>query len=219
MEELNCETVFTIPFVNIEVSEATVVTWIIMAVLVAASMLLTRNLKVYGPGRRQLLLEAAVSKIYDFFDGILGREGRRYIPYLMSVAIYIGAANLIGIFGFKAPTKALNVTAGLAVMSIILIEYAGLRQKGAKGWLHSFAEPVAVVAPINVLELFIRPLSLCMRLFGNVLGAFVIMELIKLVIPVGAPALLSLYFDLFDGLIQTYVFVFLTALFVREAIE
>lgn len=219
MEELNCDTVFTIPFVNIQVSEATVVTWIIMAVLVAASVLLTRNLKVIHPGKRQLLLESFISKIYDFFYGILGKEGSRYIPYLMSVAVYIGVANLVGVFGFKAPTKALNVTAGLAIMSIFLIEYAGFHQKGIKGWLHSFAEPVAVVAPINVLEIFIRPLSLCMRLFGNVLGAFVIMELIKLVLPVGVPAVLSLYFDVFDGLIQTYVFVFLTALFVREAIE
>lgn len=195
------------------------VTWIIMAVLVAASVLLTRNLKVIHPGKRQLLLESFISKIYDFFYGILGKEGSRYIPYLMSVAVYIGVANLVGVFGFKAPTKALNVTAGLAIMSIFLIEYAGFHQKGIKGWLHSFAEPVSVVAPINVLEIFIRPLSLCMRLFGNVLGAFVIMELIKLVLPVGVPAVLSLYFDVFDGLIQTYVFVFLTALFVREAIE
>ena len=68
----------------------------------------------------------------------------------------------------------------------------------------------------NVLEVAIRPTSLCMRLFGNVLGAFVIMELIKLVVPVFVPAIFSLYFDLFDGLIQTYVFVFLTSLFMKE---
>lgn len=65
----------------------------------------------------------------------------------------------------------------------------------------------------------IRPTSLCMRLFGNVLGAFVIMELIKLVVPVFVPAIFSLYFDLFDGLIQTYVFVFLTSLFMKETME
>ncbi|MEF2778225.1 MAG: F0F1 ATP synthase subunit A, partial [Faecalibacterium prausnitzii] len=64
----------------------------------------------------------------------------------------------------------------------------------------------------------IRPTSLCMRLFGNVLGAFVIMELIQLVGPVFVPAIFSLYFDLFDGLIQTYVFVFLTSLFMKESI-
>ena len=66
---------------------------------------------------------------------------------------------------------------------------------------------------------FTRPLSLCMRLFGNVLGAFVIMELIKIVVPVFLPAVFSLYFDLFDGLLQAYVFVFLTSMYISEAIE
>ena len=92
-------------------------------------------------------------------------------------------------------------------------------KKGAKGWLKSFAEPVAIVAPINILELVIKPLSLCMRLFGNVLGAFVIMKLIESVLPVFLPVVFSAYFDLFDGLIQAYVFVFLTGLFIKEAIE
>ena len=69
------------------------------------------------------------------------------------------------------------------------------------------------------MEVIIRPLSLCMRLFGNVLGAFIIMELIKLVIPAVVPLALSMYFDVFDGIIQTIVFVFLTALFTAETIE
>lgn len=72
---------------------------------------------------------------------------------------------------------------------------------GVKKWLHKFVEPIAIVTPINILEVFTRPLSLCMRLFGNVLGAFVIMELIKMVVPVVLPAVFSLYFDLFDGLL------------------
>ena len=88
-----------------------------------------------------------------------------------------------------------------------------------KGWLKSFKEPVAVILPLNILEIFIRPVSLCMRLFGNVLGSFVIMELIKIILPVFLPIPFSFYFDIFDGLIQTYVFVFLTSLFMKEAIE
>ena len=154
----------------------------------------------------------------EFVD-FIGEEGKRYTPYLASVLIYLGIANLIGILGFKPPTKDLNVTAALAIMSIVLIQYAGIRKKGAKGWLKSFAEPVAIVAPINILELIIKPLSLCMRLFGNVLGAFVIMKLIESVLPVFLPVVFSAYFDLFDGLIQAYVFVFLTGLFIKEAIE
>ena len=99
------------------------------------------------------------------------------------------------------------------------MEVAGIRAHGTGGWLKGFAKPMAILTPINILEIFIRPLSLCMRLFGNVLGAFVIMELVKLVVPVGVPAILSLYFDVFDGLIQAYVFVFLTSLYISEAVE
>lgn len=220
MEELNCETVFTIPILGgIPVSEAIVVSWIIMAVLFLACIIFVRGFDVMHPRRKQLILETAVSGIYRFFDGILGEGGKEYVPYLMAVAIYVGASNLIGLFGFKPPTKDINVTAALAVMSIVLIELAGIRKKGGKGWIKSFAEPIAIVAPINVLEIFIRPLSLCMRLFGNVLGSFVIMELLKQVVPAVLPVVFSAYFDIFDGLIQAYVFVFLTALFVKEAIE
>ena len=103
-------------------------------------------------------------------------------------------------------------------MSIVLIEYAGVRARGGAGFLKSLAAPTPDHdPPMNILEIAIRPTSLCMRLFGNVLGAFVIMELLKLVVPVFVPAVFSLYFDLFDGLIQTYVFVFLTALFRKRA--
>lgn len=220
MEELNCETAFTIPlFGGIDIAESVAVTWIIMAVLVLASVLLTRHLKVENPGKGQLLLETAVTSLYDMVGGMVGEEGKRYVPYLVTVLIYIGIANIIGLFGFKPPTKDLTVTIALAVMSIILIEYAGIHARGTKGWLKSFAQPVAIMTPFNILEIVIRPLSLCMRLFGNVMGAFVIMELIKQVVPAVIPAAFSLYFDIFDGLIQAYVFVFLTSLFIKEAVE
>ena len=216
-EELNCESVFTIG--GIGIYESVVVTWIIMAVVLLLSLILTRNLKVEHPGKRQLLLEQAVTSLEGITEGILGADGKRYAAYLTSVLMYLGIANLIGILGFKPPTKDLNVTAALAIMSIVLIEYAGIHQKGVKRWLKGFAEPIALVAPINVLELFIKPLSLCMRLFGNVLGAFVIMELIEYIMPVGLPVVFSMYFDIFDGLIQAYVFVVLTGLFIKEAME
>ena len=220
MAELNVETVFTIPiFGGIPVPESVVVTWVIMAILVVAAILLTRNLKVIPTGKRQILLEFAVEKLNGFFEGILGEAGKKYVPYLATVALYIGCANLIGLLGFKPPTKDLNVTAALALMSIVLIEYSGLRRKGVKGFFKSFAQPMAIMVPMNILELGIRPLSLCMRLFGNVLGSFVVMELIKIIVPAVVPVPLSLYFDIFDGLIQTYVFVFLTSLFMKEAME
>ena len=167
-EELNVE---MISLGGLQVPESVVVSWGIMLFLVIVSILLTRNLKVDHISRRQAILELVVTTIDNFFTGLLGEQGRRYVPYLMTVALYIACA---------APTP--------------------------------------IMTPMNILEIAIRPTSLCMRLFGNVLGAFVIMELIKLVVPVFVPAIFSLYFDLFDGLIQTYVFVFLTSLFMKESI-
>ena len=220
MEELNCNVVFTIPlFGGIDVMESVVVTWIIMAIMMIASLILVRGLKVRNISKKQAALERGMSFIYDFFEGLLGKEGKAYIPYLITVVIYIGIANMIGLLGFKSPTKDLNVTVSLAVMSIVLVEVAGIRKKGVRGWIKSFAEPIAIIAPINVLELFIRPLSLCMRLFGNVLGAIVVMALIKHLLPLIVPLPFSFYFDIFDGVIQAYVFVFLTSLYIKEAIE
>lgn len=220
LEELNVETVFTIPlFGGIPVSESVVVTWIAMAVLIVIAFLLGRNLKVRNPGKRQQIAELIVLRLDAFTKKTLGEEATEYSTYMAVVLLFIGFVNLIGVFGFKPPTKDLNVPAALALMSIVLVEVAGIRAHGTGGWLKGFAKPMAILTPINILEIFIRPLSLCMRLFGNVLGAFVIMELVKLVVPVGVPAILSLYFDVFDGLIQAYVFVFLTSLYISEAVE
>ena len=220
MAQLNVNTAFTIPILGgIPIPESVAVSWVIMAVLVLASILLTRNLKMDHISRRQALLESAFTKVEGFFLDLMGEEGRRYIPYLMTVGLYIACANLIGVFGLKPPTKDLNVTAGLALMSIVLIEYAGIHAKGGKGFVRSLAQPIPIMLPMNILEIGIRPLSLCMRLFGNVLGAFVIMELIKIVVPMVVPGVFSIYFDIFDGLIQTYVFVFLTSLFMKETME
>ena len=219
MEELNCETVFTLPVIG-GISESVVVTWIIMAVLVLLSVILVRNLRVENPGKVQLALEAAIGWAQDFFEGILGKENRRYFPYLITVLLFLGASNTIApLCGFKPPTKDLNVTAALAVMSMCLIEYSGIRKNGLKHWAKHFAQPVPVVAPIMILEVVIRPLSLCMRLFGNMLAGFVVMELLKTVVPVLVPIPVSFYFDIFDGLLQAYVFVLLTALFMNEEME
>ena len=218
MEELNCETVFTLPVLG-GISESVVVTWIIMAVLVLASILLVRNLKVENPGKVQLALESAISWASDFFEGIIGKENRRYIPYLITVLLFLGVPNTIALLGFKPPTKDLNVTAALAIMSMCLIEFSGIRKNGLKHWVKHFASPVPVVAPIMILEVVIRPLSLCMRLFGNMLAGFVVMELLKTLVPLLIPIPVSFYFDIFDGLLQAYVFVFLTALFMNEEME
>ena len=194
IEELNCENVFSFSVfgVPVTIKESIVVMWIIMAVIMLLSLLLTRGLKVEGPlSKRQLFLEMCVDKMAAFFRDAVGPGAEKHLSWLMSLAVIIGASNMVGIFGFKPPTKDMNVTIGLAVASIIYIQVAGIRQKGPGGWLKSFAKPSPVV----------------------------LMELIKMVVPAVVPMVLSLYFDIFDGFIQAYVFVFLNSIYIQEAIS
>ena len=214
--KLDNKIAFTIPvFGGIPVPESVVVTWGIMLFLVLLSIICTRRLKKV-PGKAQLVAEMFVGFINKFTKNTLGEHWKPFAAYFGTIGLYIGCANLIGMFGITPPTKDLNVTAALAIMSAALIYGASFRYHGFKGGLHKFVEPMPLLAPINVMEVVIRPLSLCMRLFGNVLGSFIIMELIKLAMPAIVPMALSMYFDVFDGIIQTIVFVFLTALFTQE---
>ena len=215
------KTLIHVPFGNgfFDINKSVVVTWGILVFVTVLVIFLTSGLKVHNISKKQAAVEAAVVWLRNVVGGMLGEEAAGYTDYIITVLVFIGVSNMVGLFGFTPPTMDLNVTVALAVMSIILVELAGIIKKGPGGWLKSFASPMAVILPMNILELVIRPLSLCMRLFGNILGATVIMELLKHVVPVILPAALSIYFDLFDGAIQAYVFCFLTSLYIKEAVE
>ena len=220
MEELQTPVAFTIPlFGGIPVTLSVVVSWLVMGALILAAALGTRRLKLRDPGKPQLCLEMAVEFLNGFTKNNMGAHGPDFAPYLGTIGLYLAVANMIGMFGITPPTKDLNVTAGLALMSCGLIYGSSFKIKGLKGGLHKFIEPIPLLLPINLMEVVIRPLALCMRLFGNILGAFIIMELIKMMAPAVVPVPFSIYFDLFDGGIQAVVFVFLTALFVGEGIK
>ena len=220
MTYLGNKVAFTVPVLGgVPVAESVVVTWIVMAALIALALALTRRLSVDRPGKVQCALEWTVEFLNGFVKTNIGAHWRPFAPWLGTVALYIGLSNLIGVFGLTPPTKDISVTAALALMSMFLIYGAQFRYNGLAGGLKKFAEPMPLLIPINLMEVAIRPLALCMRLFGNILGAFIIMEMLKLLVPVVLPAVFSLYFDLFDGLIQTVVFVFLTTLFTGEGIK
>lgn len=160
LEAMQNETAFTIPlFGGIPVGSAVVVTWIIMAVWMAATLLATRNLKVRDPGRVQVVLESGVSFLNGFVRDTIGPHWRPFAPYLGTVALYIGMANIIGLFGLTSPTKDVNVTAALALMSMVLIYGAQFRYNGLLGGLKRFGKPTAVMVPINLMEVLIRPLA------------------------------------------------------------
>ena len=187
-EQLQNKTAFEIPlFGGIPVPASAVVTWVIILLLTLLAIWLTHDLKE-RPGRRQAAAEMFVGFINNFCQEILGEKyWRTFAPYLGTIGLYLLFANLSGLFGVAPPTKDLNVTAGLAIMSLVLIYGSQFRYHGLGGGLKKFGQPSVIITPLNVMEVGIRPLALCMRLFGNILGGFIIMELIKTVAPAVVP--------------------------------
>ncbi|MDR1411368.1 MAG: F0F1 ATP synthase subunit A [Spirochaetaceae bacterium] len=236
MNALEIKTIFTLRLFgyDIPITETVVVSWAVMLVLIAASLVLTRRLREIPRGA-QAILEAGV----EFLDGFAERNFHRWAkwfgPYIGTLFLFLAAANVVGfltpvavsVFGFhfeppfeiKPPTRDINVTAALAVISILLVLAAGFLGRGLKGWFKGLLYPVPMMLPFNIMEYGIRPLSLCLRLFGNVLGAFILMHLITGLFPLALPMVFSLYFDFFDGLLQAVVFTFLTTLYISEALE
>ncbi|GHV75419.1 ATP synthase subunit a [Spirochaetia bacterium] len=229
--------IFSIPLpggLSLDINETILISWIAMAILIIAAFVLTRNLKEIPRGG-QVFLEAAVEFLNNFSREHFGRRARIYGPYIGTVFLFLLVANIIPVlsplslpifgieppFTIKPPTRDINLTAALAIISILLVFFGGLRARGIGGWCKNLLKPMPLMLPFNLLEYIIRPLSLCLRLFGNILGGFIIMLLIERALPIPAvlPAFASLYFDLFDGLVQAVVFTFLTTLFVAEAVE
>lgn len=221
-------TVFDIELsgLKIPITDTVVSMWIIMAILVLLSIFLTRKLTAV-PGKRQNIAEIIVEFINNMVKDAIGHHWKTFAPYLGTVILLLITSNIVSIFnvipgeGFKLrpPARDINFTASMAVMSILITIIAGIRFKKFSGWLKSFAEPTPVMVPFKILELFIKPTSLALRLFGNILGAFIVMELIYMAMPAFIPAVFSIYFDLFDGILQAYVFMFLTSLYIAEAVE
>ncbi len=231
-EAIAINVVFTadLGFYKLPITDTVISTWIIMAILIGGSIFLTRNLQDV-PGRPQALVEGFVEFINNFAKNNIGHHWRPYAPYIGTVALFLALANCASIltpvagFGFeplfeiKPPTRDINITAAFAVSTIGIVIFSRFRYKGPLGFLKSLFKPVAFMLPFNLLEYIVRPLSLCLRLFGNILGAFIIMRLVEALVPVLIPPIFGLYFDLFDGALQTIVFVFLSTIFIAEAVE
>jgi F-type H+-transporting ATPase subunit a len=231
-EGMGIKTVFTIDAFgySIPISDTVISMWIVMAILIAAAFILTRRMREI-PKKPQLLLEAFIGFMDDFVKEKIGHHGRTFLPFLGTIFIFLIAANLapmltpIGGFGFepafviKPLTRDINVTAAMAIIVIVTVFVSSIAYRGPIGYIKSLVKPTPVMLPFNIMEYAIKPMSLCLRLFGNILGAYIIMLLIESVAPIAFPPLAGLYFDLFDGLIQAVVFAFLSTIYIAEAIE
>ncbi|PID82775.1 MAG: ATP synthase F0 subunit A [Clostridiales bacterium] len=210
-----------IEFGDFAISESVVVMWIIMAVIMIFVTIATRK-KDDVPTGLQNFVEMLVDSIYKLVDTTMGEKGRLYAPYMGTLVIFLALANIAGMFGLRPPTADVNTTMALAIMTFLMIHISGLYyRKGA--YLKGFLEPMPFLLPLNIIGELATPISLGFRLFGNIVGGLIIMSLLYgalgwfAIIPV--PAVLHIYFDLFAGFLQSFIFMMLTMVFVAMAIE
>ena len=207
-----------------EVTSAVITTWGIMLLLVLFSILATRNMKDI-PGPLQNAAEMAVEKLHGFFAGIMGAgKAAKYFPIMATFFIFIVVSNYSGLLpgighlpGFASPTASLSVTAGLGLCAFVVIHGSGFKESGIR-YLSSFLKPFAVMLPLTLIEQIVRPVSLALRLYGNMYGEEQVgTELAKL-FPIILPLLIKVL-SLIFCLIQAMVFTMLLAIFVEEATE
>lgn len=219
-------TVFEIPFFDIPVTNVIVMSWVAMLIIIVWAYLATRKMKLV-PNTLQNTAEIVVETVNNFTENQMGKMGRSFSAYVGTVGLFLAIANTVGALfmselteGLIAPpARSLGVAVALALMTIILVIGAGIYKKGIKGFIKDLFKPLPFLLPFNLLDFITKPLSLSMRLFGNILGAYILMELLISNFPAIVPSVACLYFDLFDGGLQAYIFVFLTVLYIAEEIK
>ena len=166
------------------------------------------------------IVEMGVDMLTHFVEDAMGKKGaKKYINYIGVLFLYIFFCNTSGILGLRPPTADYGTTLCLALISWVMIEYADIRYN-KWNMVKGLFEPFPLFFPMNVISIFSTPLSMSLRLFGNILGGTVLMSLFYGMLPwfakLGIPSALHVYFDIFSGAIQTYVFCMLTVTFVAD---
>jgi F-type H+-transporting ATPase subunit a len=202
---------------------------------------LTRNLRKVGPSKVQILLEFGVGTLNKMVNDMMGKRAIKELPfivcYLGSLFLFFMVSNIIGLVGLKSPTTDIDTTLAWALITVGMLYYLGVKTSGI-GYFKGLLHPIPLMLPLNIIGEFARPISLTFRPFGNILGGTVIMALLyqflgyigdriseaifhvrvpflQLLIPVP----LHMYFDLFAGILQAFIFIVLTMVFVGGAAD
>ena len=173
------------------------------------------------PGAFQNVAELIVEMLDGVVRGGMGKSAHKFMNYIGSVFIFIFICNISGLFGLRPPTADYGVTLPLGLITFVLIHFNRFKHQKVKGVIEGLCSPWPFWAPINMIGDIAVPISLSLRLFANILSGTVIMALVYgllSVIAIGWPAVLHVYFDLFSGAIQTYVFCMLTMTYISDAI-
>lgn len=210
---------------TLDITAGILIEWIVILILGIGAFLLTRNLKL-RPGKSQAALEKLYTGMRDFIVNIMGKENESFVPYIGTLMIFLVILNLSGLFGVRPPTADLSITVSFATITFLVVNGNAIRKNGLGGFGKGLLHPFWPMLPLNVLERFILPLSLSLRLFGNMYAAVILVEKlyeflgsISVFAQIGAPVIVHGYFDIFDGLIQMVVFSMLTMINIKVTAE
>jgi len=200
--------------------------YIVMSLIVALMLMLFLGLASRKtqlvPSKRQSLLELIIEAFENLLVDIIGEDGKKYMPLIATIGLFILSCNLLGLIpGFMAPTSELNVTAGCALVVFVYYHWQGIKSQGFLKYLKHFTGPIPLLAPlmlpIEIISHFSRPVSLSVRLFGNIFAEELLILVIASIIPFFLP-LPFMAVAIFTSIIQAFVFVLLACIYIAGAV-
>lgn len=195
----------------------------VMLGLTIFSAIMARRLRLV-PGRTQSIVELVVTSFEGMVDETMGRKGRKYFPFIMTFAVFIFVSNLLGLIpGLLPPTANLNTTLALALIVFVTTHIVGVKEHGLK-YLKQFMGPALWLAPlmipIEIIGHLARPVSLSLRLFGNIMGHEQIVAVLLILMPIAYPLLaLSTVLGVLVVFIQAFIFALLSMMYIGTALE
>lgn len=210
---------------GISFSNSTIITWAIIAVVSILSLIFRFILFPKfseKPKSFQNIIELTVESMYSFTKNTAGDLSDELPAYMFSIAVLLISCAITELFGMRPPTADLIMTFSLGIATFFLINLLSIKKNGIKGRIKGLASPSPIIFPMKIMSDLSIPVSLACRLFGNMLGGLIVMDLLRSALggySVGLTALAGLYFNLFHPLIQTYIFIILSLTFINEAAE
>ncbi|MBC8313221.1 MAG: F0F1 ATP synthase subunit A [Candidatus Cloacimonetes bacterium] len=196
--------------------------FIVDLILILLAFLVKKSLRLI-PSKIQIISEMLYSFFRDLVTETVGKDRAYFTPYIFTIFFFIFTCNIVGLIpipGNMEPTRNLNVPLGMGFMAIIIVHFTSIKAKGIKVYLKDYAEPLFFMAPLNVVGELAKGISISFRLFGNILGGAIIILVISnltkfILVPIG----LNLFFGLFIGTVQAFVFTMLVLSYTAVAIK
>ncbi|WP_297435285.1 F0F1 ATP synthase subunit A [uncultured Clostridium sp.] len=215
------EPMFTIKLGSLVLPSFLIMQWAVMLLIIIVAAIITAKMTM-KPGKVQAVAEMFYESVEKIVVGNIGKSGAKFIPFIGTLMIYILLLNYVGLLGIAPPTKNLNITAGFAIVVFLVVHGNAIAERGIVGYIKGYFSHGIAMLPLNLMETVIFPVSLALRLFGNMLAAAIVLELvyeglahITWAAQIGLPIIAHGFFDVFDGTIQMIVFVMLTVINIK----